>query len=57
MTEEDEEKRLDELDKLFPELIDLKQKEDLLLGFPVTKYDPIEKRAYKLYPNGEKTYV
>jgi hypothetical protein len=57
MTEEAEEKRQDELEKLFPELIDLKQKEDLLLGFPVTKYDPAKKKAYKLYPNGEKIYV
>jgi hypothetical protein len=57
MNDEAEEKRLDELDKIFAKLIELKQEEDLLLGFPVTKYDPIRKSAYTIHPDGEKVFA
>jgi hypothetical protein len=57
VTEEAEEKRLDELDNLFPKLMQLKQEEDLLLGYAITKYDPVKKSTYTLYPNGDIVYV
>lgn len=57
MTDEEEEKRLDELDDIFSKLMALRQQEDLLLGYPVTKYDPVKKRAFTLYPSGEKVYL
>jgi hypothetical protein len=56
MSDEAEEKRLDELDELFPQIMALKQQEDLLLGFPVTKYDAKKKNYYVLHPNGDKVY-
>jgi hypothetical protein len=56
ISEDDEEIRLDELDQKFEQIIKLRDQEDLLLGFPVTKYDTEKKNYYVLYPNGDKVY-
>ncbi|MDR0950848.1 MAG: hypothetical protein LBM13_04390 [Candidatus Ancillula sp.] len=56
MTDEQEEKRLDELDDLLPKIMKLRDQEDLLLGIPVAKYDSERKAVYRIMPNGERIY-
>jgi hypothetical protein len=56
ISDENEEKRLDELDSIFPEIMRLKAEEDLLLGIPVTKYDPEKQDYYTIYPDGNIIY-
>ncbi|MDR0847391.1 MAG: hypothetical protein LBN08_07785 [Lactobacillales bacterium] len=56
ISDEAEEKRLDELDGKFSEIMELKKQQDLLLGIPVTRYDAKLKNYYTLYPSGEKVY-
>jgi hypothetical protein len=56
MTDEEEEARLDQLDELFPKIMELRDQEDLLLGIPRTKYDAQKKDYYTIYPDGKIIY-